>query len=120
MQRKADIIGGFAEMLHLRISIKKLRQIASDFGPQGLLPLVREIRVNDGTGRIETLKIPSRGPFDQLGYRYSVGAYPRNQRPDLDQFLKLKSMLTAECRSLVRKSANAGANLPHSKCSFVR
>jgi hypothetical protein len=32
MQRKADIIGGIAEALHLKISIKKLRQIAVDFG----------------------------------------------------------------------------------------
>ena len=47
MQRKATIIGGVAEALHLRISIKKLRQIAADFGAQKLLPDVCEIQMND-------------------------------------------------------------------------
>ena len=52
MQRTADIIGGVAEALHLRISIKKLRQIAVDFGPQKLLPAKCELSVKDGTGHL--------------------------------------------------------------------
>ena len=76
MQRKADIIGGLAEILHLRISVKKLRQIAVDFGSQHLLPEHRTLSVNDGTGKMEVLTIPSKGPFDQLGYRNSVCKFP--------------------------------------------
>jgi hypothetical protein len=67
MQRKADIIGGIAEALHLRIAIKKLRQIAVDFGSQQLLPTDRVIHINDGTGNVEPIRIPAKGPFDQLG-----------------------------------------------------
>ena len=111
MQRKADIIGGLAEILHLRISIKKLRQIAADFGAQQLLPAKCSLKVNDGTGNIVSVDIPPRGPFDQLGYRHSVGAYPHNQRPDLEQFQRTKAFLIAVCRSLQRKSATAGCKL---------
>ena len=105
MQRKADNIGGIAKALHLKISIKKLRQIAVDFGSQALIPKPCSLDVNDGTGKIESVTIPPKGPFDQLGYKYSVGVYPVNQRPDLDQFIRLKSFLIAVCRSLKRKSA---------------
>jgi hypothetical protein len=107
MQRKADIARGLAEILHLKISVKKLRQIATDFSAQKLIPKQCTVRVNDGTGKIETLNIPRRGPFDQLGYKNSVGIYQVNQRPDLEQFLKLKAFLIAVCRSLKRKSATA-------------
>jgi hypothetical protein len=100
MQRKADIIGGLAEALYLRISIRKLRQIAVEFGTQRLLQQPCLISVNDGTGKIENVPIPNKSPFDQLGYRNSVGVYPANQRPDLEQFLRLKSFLIAVCRSL--------------------
>ena len=93
MQRKADIIGGLAEILHIRISIKKLRQVATDFGPQQLLPEECSLNVNDGTGKIETMVIPSPGPFDQLGYRNSVGKLAPNHRPDLEQFKSVKLSL---------------------------
>ena len=52
MKRNADIIGGLAELLHLTISIKKLRKIATDFGAQQLLPDKCELHLNDGTGNI--------------------------------------------------------------------
>ena len=83
MQRKADIIGGLAEILHLRISVKKLRQIAVDFGSQQLLPDQRTLSVNDGTGKMEVLTIPSKGPFDRLGYRNSIGKFQAHQGPTL-------------------------------------
>ena len=111
MQRKVDIIGGLAEILHIRISIKKLRQVATDFGPQQFLPEECSLNVNDGTGKIETMVIPPRGPFDQLGYRNSVGKLAPNHRPDFEQFKSVKALLIAVCRSLQRKSATAGCKL---------
>ena len=111
MQRKADIICGLAEILHLRISIKKLRQVAVDFGPQKLLPESCALRVNDGTGKIETVTIPPKGPFDQLGYRNSVGAFSNRQRPDLEQFIRTKTFLIAVCRSIKQKCASAMCKL---------
>ena len=60
---------------------------------------------------MEVLTIPSKGPFDQLGYRNSVGKFPVHQRPDLDQFLQLRAFLVTVCRSLQRKSATAGCKL---------
>ena len=111
MQRKATIIGGVAEALHLRISIKKLRQIAVDFGAQKLLPKKCEIQMNDGTGNTETIPMKSKGPFDQLGYRSSIGKYPARQRPDLEQFLRTKATLIAVCRAMIRKHASPAAKL---------
>ena len=111
MQRKATIIGGVAEALHLRISIKKLRQIAVDFGAQQLLPEGCEIAMNDGTGNTETIPMKNRGPFDQLGYRSSIGKYPTRQRPDLEQFRRTKATLIAVCRAMVRKHASPQAKL---------
>jgi hypothetical protein len=122
MQRKADIIGGIAEALHLKISIKKLRQIAVDFGSQALIPKPCSLDVNDGTGKIESVTIPPKGPFDQLGYKYSVGVYPVNQRPDLDQFIRLKiiphrrlQILEAEkCHSAVQTRRTGNVSVQHS------
>ena len=111
MQRKADIIGGIAEALHLRISIKKLRQVAVNFGTQQLLPPQCTLSINDGMGKIEMVTIPSKGPFDQLGYRHSIGVLSRNQRPDSDQFRRSKATLIAVCRALERKSASAMCKL---------
>ena len=111
MQRKTDIIGGVAEALHLRISIKKLRQIAVDFGPQKLLPAKCELTVNDGTGHLQTVVMKSKGPLEQLGYRHSIGKFPRRQRPDLDQFRRTKAKLIAVCRAMVRKHASPQAKL---------
>jgi hypothetical protein len=58
-----------------------------------------------------TVAIPNKGPFDQLGYKYSVSVYTINQRPDLDQFRRFKALLIAVCRSLARKSATAMCKL---------
>ena len=53
----------------------------------------------------------SKGPFDQLGYRSSIGKYPARQRPDLEQFRRTKTTLIAVCRAMVRKHASPQAKL---------
>ena len=111
MQRKATIIGGIAEALHLRISIKKLRQIAADFGAQKLLPDVCEIQMNDGTGQMKAIPMKRDGPFDQLGFRSTIGAHGARRRPDLEQFIRTKATLIAVCRAMARKHATPQAKM---------
>ena len=61
MQRKVDIIGAVSQALHLRISIKKLRQLAVNFGQQPLLPTQCTLEINDGTGKKTALPVKDKG-----------------------------------------------------------
>ena len=119
LQRNADIVGDIAQALHLQISIAKLRQLAVNYGHELLLPPDPTIRMNDGLGRSAEVPLPSKGPFKQLGYTFTIGKRLPTENLDQEQFTSVKTHLTMVCNNMIRKHADPLSKLVALQTSVI-
>ena len=107
LQRKARIVGAFAETFRLQISVKKLRQVGIDFGQEEVIPEDCHIEIDDGNKTKTMVSVPKTNDVKILGYTKSF----ENGTCDENQFIKTLGTLSTLCATIARKKASPEAKM---------